>query len=69
MSREHFYNDEAKELVRLLALKDLITEQELSDRPCHLMAMQLNELSVLCARLQVYIRKLSEAVADAGYRA
>lgn len=60
--REHFYSDEVKVRNRLLVLKELVGEQEIHARPCPLLAAQLNELGVLCGRLQADIRKLEECV-------
>ncbi len=69
VSREHFYGDEEKTLNRLLMLQSLVGEQQLHPKPCPLLAAQLNELSVLCGRLQADIRKLKECVKAAGYEA
>lgn len=62
MSREHFSFEEERLRGRLLMLKDLVAEQELHALPCPLLAEQLNELKVLCRRLQVDIQSLSECV-------
>lgn len=69
MAREHFYSDEAKLRNRLLVLKELVAEQELHEQPCPLLAAQLNELGVLCGRLQADVRKLAECVEKAGRQA
>lgn len=66
MAREHFYGDEEKLRKRLLVLKEMVAEQDLHERPCPLLAAQLNELAVLCERLQSHIRKLAECVEKAG---
>lgn len=69
MAREHFYGDEEKLRERLLVLKELVSEQELHPRPCPLLAAQLNELDVLCGRLQSDVRKLAECVEKARHDA
>lgn len=69
MAREHFYDDEEKLLKRLLVLKELVAEQDLREKPCPLLAAQLNELGVLCGRLQSDIRTLAECVETAGHGA
>lgn len=46
---------------------ELIAEQQLHEQPCPLLAAQLNELSVMCSKLQTEIRKLEQCVRDAGY--
>lgn len=69
MAREHFYGDEEKLRKRLLVLQELVAEQDLHEKPCPLLAAQLNELGVLCGRLQADIRVLAEAVQKAGYNA
>ena len=67
--REHFYSDEEKVRARLLVLKELVGEQEIYAKPCPLLAAQLNQLGVLCGRLQAEIRKLEECVQKAGHTA
>jgi hypothetical protein len=67
--RDHFYSDEEKIRSRLLVLQELVGEQDLHARPCPLLAAQLNELEVLCSRLQAEARKLSECVGKAGHTA
>lgn len=69
MSRQHFYSDEEKLRKRLLVLKELVSEQDLHEQPCPLLAAQLNELGVLCGRLQSDVRALAEAVEKAGHEA
>lgn len=69
MAREHFYGDEEKLRKRLLVLKELVSEQALHEKPCPLLAAQLNELGVLCGRLQSDVRKLAECVEKAGHEA
>jgi len=69
MAREHFYGDEEKLRKRLLVLKELVTEQDLHEKPCPLLAAQLNELGVLCGRLQEDVRKLAACVEKAGQEA
>jgi hypothetical protein len=67
--REHFYTDEEKIRSRLLVLKELVGEQDLHARPCPLLAAQLNQLSVLCGRLQDEASKLAACVEKAGHTA
>jgi hypothetical protein len=67
--REHFYADEEKIRSRLLVLKELVGEQDLHASPCPLLAAQLNQLSVLCGRLQDEARKLAACVEKAGHTA
>jgi hypothetical protein len=69
MAREYFYSDEEKLRKRLLVLKELVTEQDLHEKPCPLLAAQLNELGVLCGRLQSDVRNLAECVEKAGHEA
>lgn len=69
MAREHFYGDEEKLRNRLLVLKELVAEQNLYEKPCPLLAAQLNELAVLCGRLQSDVRKLAECVEKASHEA
>ena len=69
MAREHFYGDEEKLRKRLLVLKELVAEQDLSEKPCPRLAAQLNELGVLCGRLQADVRKLAECVGKACHEA
>ncbi len=69
MAREHFYGDEVNLRIRLLVLKQLVAEQNLCEKPCPLLAAQLNELGVLCGRLQSDVRKLVECVEKAGHEA
>lgn len=65
--RGHFYLSEEKVRTRLLTVMELIAEQQLHEQPCPLLAAQLNELSVMCSKLQTEIRKLEQCVRDAGY--
>lgn len=67
--REHFYLDEEELFARLKVLKKLVAEQELENKPCNLLAAQLNELAVLTRRLQDYVRRLDICVHKAGHRA
>lgn len=69
MAREHFYINEEKLMKRILVLKELIAEQDLHEEPCLLLAAQLNELGVLCGRLQAEVRALAEAVKKVGHEA
>ena len=69
MAREHFYCDEEKLRNRILVSRDLVAEQDLREKPCPLLAAQLNELGVLCGRLQSNIQKLAECVEKAGHDA
>lgn len=69
MAREHFYGDEEKLRKRLLVLKELVAEQNLHEKPCPLLSAQLNELGVLCGRLQSDVRKLAECVDKAAHDA
>lgn len=69
MAREHFYSEEAKIRKRLLVLKELVAEQNLHEKPCPLLAAQLNELGVLCGRLQLDVRNLAACVEKAGNEA
>lgn len=69
MAREYFYGDEEKLRKRLLVLKELVAEQDLHEKPCPLLAAQLNELGVLCGRLQSDVRTLAECVEKAGHEA
>jgi hypothetical protein len=69
MSREHFYGDEEKLRNRLLVLKELVFEQPLHDKPCPLLAAQLNHLDVMCSQLQSDVRKLAECVEKARHAA
>jgi hypothetical protein len=65
MPRENFYMEEERLRSRVVVLKEMVAEQTLHDKPCKLLASQLNELEVLCGRLLTDTRKLSEAVAVA----
>ena len=60
MARDYFDGDAEKMNQRVRALKDLITEHELHDTACRLLSMQLNELIVLCEKLQNYAVKLKD---------
>lgn len=69
MARGYFNGVEEKLRKRLLMLKELVAEQELHEKPCTLLAEQLNELGVLCGRLQADVRKLAECVEEARHEA
>ena len=60
MARDYFHGDAEKINQRVRALKDLIAEHELHDTACRLLSMQLNELIVLCEKLQEYAVKLKD---------
>ena len=63
MSREHFSFEEERLFKRLLTLKELVAEQVLYEKlPCPLLAEQLNELGVICGKLQTDIQSLAECV-------
>ena len=66
MGREHFYGDEEMTLARLRMLQTLVGEQDLHNKPCPLLAAQLNEIGVLCGRLQATIIKMAEHVEKAA---
>ena len=67
MSRDYFYRHEENIHNRLAMLKDLVAEQPLHHLPCPLLANQLNELSVICGKLQDDIRRLRSAVEEATH--
>jgi hypothetical protein len=58
MTREYFHADEEKLRNRILVLKEIISEHNLSDTPCPLLVDHLSELSVLCGLLRFDIQKL-----------
>lgn len=67
MTIDRFSQDEESLRARLLVLKDLVAEQDLHEKPCPLLATQLRDLDVLCARLHADVRRLAECVKKAGY--
>lgn len=69
MTRKYFYGNEEKIMNRLLALQSIVGEQSLHTTPCPLLAAQLNELAVLCGRLQADVQQMAAYVLAAGHEA
>lgn len=66
MSRTYFYGSEEKVRQRLLVLQEFVGTQPLHDKPCKLLAAQLNELGVICSKMQATLRELAKAVDEAA---
>ena len=65
MSRSTFYIHEKAALERLRVLQYLVAKQATHDEPCPLLAAQLNEMGVLCRRLQEHIDAMAGYVSQA----
>lgn len=57
-----FTLDQERVYARLRVLKDLVTTQSLRDSQCPLLLEQLNELNVLCSKLQEHIHLLRSSL-------
>ena len=65
MAREYFHMDEKRVLNRVLVVKELISDQEVYDKPCPLLKEQLNKLKVFSDQLQLDISKLNAIIESA----
>ena len=52
----YFNVDDAKLINRVIVLREMVAGQELHGEPCPLLAQQLDDLAVLCRKLQDSIR-------------